>query len=1492
MVLCSYVVMTVDTTDVAWQQAQLSLSRGGLGMRSLSLHSPAAFIASLCSSGYGSPSNHHLSDAIQKFNESVSPSNVIQSDGLVLSTVHQNQLSSKIDIHQFNNILIISSVADKACLLSVLSPHAASWLTVVPSEGLGLHLLPSVFQVAVKWWLGLDTSNGFLCALCPNNALDPLGHHATTCKEGGDVVTRHNQLRNVLAETCRIAHLSVKVEMGSNLTSEHDHSRPADILLPNWALGKPAAFDISVTSPLNPKIVSVAGLSAGAAALSTEERKHTENDPKCNAFGWCCVPLVTESYGAWGKEAMDSFKMLASRLAIISGKPKSVVLSELYSRLNLHLVRANATAILSREHPHRKRRARALARTRVKLRRPYRLQTTLDLGELVLVARSYVTWWQRFMAQIRLETPPPLDFTEADAWPQWKKRFEQFRVASGLCNEDESRQVSTLLYCLGEGAEEVLQATATSLEKAKKQYREAIETFEIYFRVKRNVIYERARFNSRNQLEGEPVEQYVLSLHSLARNCEYGTLQEELIRDRIVIGIRDKALSRRLQLDADLTLEKAMRLVRQNEAVGEQQKVLQGNLEYKKESLVRQNETVGGQQKESAESVDLDKVGVSSEHRGGEKRKCSRCGREHGANGRCPAQNAVCFGCKRKGHFRSMCRSNSISEMTPDTEEAESCEGAVYLDEEVFRRTGMYVNVQAIVERPELHIIGRSTSSIEDQRKFIECRRQCMQQMGTKLFTSEGLEITDVLRFFHGDGPAQQFEAGHSIGGNYCCVGCGARSTLFDDIVHCYRSPKLSFKDRQEFVLKGASWENNNATPFDGLSIEQLRVELARRCIDIKGKKRPQLDKDFEELKMGIVSVPALLQTNPTESLESLNLVQYEVSPLEPLHDIKGHFSNVIEESICIAPEGSPELALTTLSERGAWIVVAPKRNGDIRICVDLKALNESVLREVYPLPTVDETLAQLTGATVFSKLDANSGFWQIPLADSSRLLTTFITPFGRYCFNKLPFVFGSNQQEHDFRLHAILKAIKAAGVTLNSEKCSFSVDKLKFLGHVISRDGVSADPDKTKAILQMKPPTNITELRRFMGMGQSFFRNLKLSGDQLCSHPDRCLKQRLEPLPLFQKQIVKYSRMMPNFLQLNHPQALQEETRQSLHQGHQGIQRCQLRASSCVWWPGISKDLERFVKQCLVCAKRSVPCKEPMIPSELPKYPWQKVGTDLFEMKGATFLLVVDYFSRYVETTKLASTTSSAVITALKSIFARFGVPEIVVSDNGPQFVSKEMKEFSELYRFQHTTSSPHYPQSNGQAERAVQTVKRLLSSDDDPYLTMLCYRATPLSWCGLSPAQLLMGRLIRTNIPQISEHLVPKWDFLGTFREKHQQYKVKMKCNYDESHCVQSRSEIPIGTDVWVSSGGNNRIRGKVTSSANTPRSCIVETPSGEVRRTREHLVPVPEETHVGQKSTVVSQEEPAVDERSNYSTPSSPIASRTRLKTGVSIRPPQRL
>ena len=108
---------------------------------------------------------------------------------------------------------------------------------------------------------------------------------------------------------------------------------------------------------------------------------------------------------------------------------------------------------------------------------------------------------------------------------------------------------------------------------------------------------------------------------------------------------------------------------------------------------------------------------------------------------------------------------------------------------------------------------------------------------------------------------------------------------------------------------------------------------------------------------------------------------------------------------------------------------------------------------------------------------------------------------------------------------------------------------------------------------------------------------------------------------------------------------------------------------------------------------------REPMIPSSLPTYPWEKVATNLFEFQWQHYLLLVDYFSRYSEVIRLTSTTSASVISAMKSVFARHGIPSTVVSDNGPQYDSAEMKTFASLYGFKHITSSPHYPQSNGQA-------------------------------------------------------------------------------------------------------------------------------------------------------------------------------------------------
>ena len=194
--------------------------------------------------------------------------------------------------------------------------------------------------------------------------------------------------------------------------------------------------------------------------------------------------------------------------------------------------------------------------------------------------------------------------------------------------------------------------------------------------------------------------------------------------------------------------------------------------------------------------------------------------------------------------------------------------------------------------------------------------------------------------------------------------------------------------------------------------------------------------------------------------------------------------------------------------------MIVPKKDGGVRIYTDYKKLNDAIKRERYVLPTVKDILHKLKGSTIFSKLDATSGFWQIPLDDESAKLTTLISPFGRYFYRRLPqgitsapeifqrtveetiareehavcffddiLVFSENEEVHDKHLKNTMEKLNNAGIKLNKEKCQFRQQEIDFLGFVINKDGVKADPRKTEAILEMLYPTNVAELRRFLGM-------------------------------------------------------------------------------------------------------------------------------------------------------------------------------------------------------------------------------------------------------------------------------------------------------------------------------------------------------------------------------------------------------------------------
>ncbi|KAL0151936.1 hypothetical protein M9458_052743, partial [Cirrhinus mrigala] len=215
-------------------------------------------------------------------------------------------------------------------------------------------------------------------------------------------------------------------------------------------------------------------------------------------------------------------------------------------------------------------------------------------------------------------------------------------------------------------------------------------------------------------------------------------------------------------------------------------------------------------------------------------------------------------------------------------------------------------------------------------------------------------------------------------------------------------------------------------------------------------------------------------------------------------------------------------------------------------------------------------------------------------------------------------------------------------------------------------------------------------------------------------------------------------------------PQSLRQDILHRIHEGHLGIEKCKRRARETVFWHEINKDIEKMVRQCDTCQKyRNNQTKEPMIIPDLPTSPWEKVGMDLFHLKGSNYLVVIDYYSNYPEL------SSKCVITHAKSIFARHGIPQTVVSDNGPCFSSKECQDFSVQYDFKHVTSSPEYAQSNGKAEKVhilKQLLKKAADSKSDPYLALLNYRTSPLE-CGMAPAEMLMSRKLRTTLPSCAK-------------------------------------------------------------------------------------------------------------------------------------------
>ena len=812
--------------------------------------------------------------------------------------------------------------------------------------------------------------------------------------------------------------------------------------------------------------------------------------------------------------------------------------------------------------------------------------------------------------------------------------------------------------------------------------------------------------------------------------------------------------------------------------------------------------------------------------------------------------------------------------------------------------------------------------------------------------------------------------------------------------------------------------------------------------------------------------------------------------------------AKVIEELQALEQSG----VIRKVTEPTDWcagMVVVPKPNGNVRICGDFTRLNQAIRRERHIMPTTDHLLARLGTAKVFSKLDANKGFHQIPLSLESQLLTTFITPIGRFCFRRLPFgissapeyfqkqmsdllsdlpgticmiddvlTFSDDEHEEEKNLHAVLQRLSSAGITLNPDKCAFHQRSVKFLGHILDDNGIHPDPQKVRGVQELKRCTDVPAVRRFLGMANQLgkfvpdlatmsqpLRALLVKGQEwswteehqaafdaiksaLSSHPvlamysttldtiisadassfglgavllqvqsdgsirpvayqsrsltpaetrysqiekealastwacdrfehfvlgkpftiqtdhkplipllgsralddlpprivrfrlrllrfnfrivhvpgkDLAIADALSRAPVSSEQVdsqdvdllaaetaalVDYavdclpattkrlddiaewqesdqvceslarycadgwphssdapSDVRPYVEHRAHitltddglllyndrliiPASHRDDILSRLHTGHQGIAKCRRLARNSVWWPSINSDIQLYVANCSTCARMHTQPAEPLIPTTLPDLPWQRLAADLFHFGSRDFLLLVDYYSRYIEVVQLTSTSSKAVITHLQSIFARHGIPETLMSDNGPQFASEEFRRFAEEFSFQHVTSSPLYPQANGLAERSVKTVKHLFTASPDWYSALLTYRNTPLE-SGYSPAQLLMGRQLRSRVPLSSSQLQPQLISTSDFAAADAALKARQTSNYNDRHRTRSLPPLQAEQPVYLTD------RHETGTVLRQPaiRSYVVSTPSGEYRRNRRHIVALPSAPPVAQ-------------------------------------------
>lgn len=506
------------------------------------------------------------------------------------------------------------------------------------------------------------------------------------------------------------------------------------------------------------------------------------------------------------------------------------------------------------------------------------------------------------MATFKVSNPEQFDFSKPEGWQKYIQRFERFRRASGLIDKDGTIQVNTLIYCMGSEADEIF--SSFQLSDDNKKFNVVNKKFDRYFIPKRNDIFERAKFNKRRQNEGESVDHFITALHTLSEHCSYGDMRDQLIRDLIVVGIRDDKLSEKMQLDPDLTLEKAISLARQSEAVKKQQPLIRGQIEPEANLDAVKSRYKNKQQSTFQRKTAPRQQQAQKQHSG----KCNRCGRSptHNRNN-CPARDATCHKCSKKGHYASVCKSRST-----------------------------------VGEVEDYGFLGEVNSN--DSEPWIINLKVKDTDIQFKIDTGADLSVVPEYVF-------KKLKNIKLVKADKILFGPGQKQLQVLGKFKCELKAKSAKSNQELYVVKGL---RNSLLGRPAIQSLGLLLKSDVKNVDTVQEQYSELfsglgKTDWEyTIKLKPGNVPFALSTPRRVPLPLMEKVKKELQRMENM----GVISRVDKPTNWCS-----------------GMVVVPKSDGSVRICVDLTKLNESVLRENHPLPCVDQTLGQLTGAKIFSKI-------------------------------------------------------------------------------------------------------------------------------------------------------------------------------------------------------------------------------------------------------------------------------------------------------------------------------------------------------------------------------------------------------------------------------------------------------------------------------------------------------------------------------------------